>query len=101
MRESVSKQRKNYLYLVKMLTCFDGVIDNAVGIEVHNRNLEGYKTDENLNNVFVLLSAFVDGDKIVPVKLEVKEFLDKENTLHVAIALESIKKTRSLSKRSP
>ncbi len=28
----------------------------------------------------------------MPVKLEVKEFFDKKNTLYVAIALESIKK---------
>ena len=91
MRESVSKQRKNYINLAKMLTCFDKVIDNAVGIEVHNRNAEGYKADNSLNNVYVLASAFKDGNNIVLVKLEVKEFSDKENTLHVAIALESIK----------
>ena len=92
MRESVSKQRKNYITLAKMLTCFDEVIDNAIGIEVHNRNSEGYKPDDTLENMYVLASAFVDGNDIIPVKLEVKEFSDKENTLHVAIALESIQK---------
>lgn len=40
-------------------------------------------------------SAFEDESKIVPVKLEIKGFVDKDNTLYVAIALESIKKTRS------
>ena len=50
------------------------------------------KVDTSLKNVYVLTSAFVDGDNIIPVKLEVKEFSDKENTLYVAIALESIKK---------
>ena len=74
------------------VSCLDSVIDNAIGIEMHNRNTEGYKTDDLLNNVYVLASAFVDGGSIIPVKLEVKEFSDKENTLHVAIALESIKK---------
>ena len=91
MRESVSKQQKKYMLLAKMLTCFDSVIENAVGIEVHNRNKDGYKKDDTLNNVYVLVSAFKDGENIVPAKLEVKEFLDKQNTLHVAIALESIK----------
>ena len=38
----------------------------------------------------MLVSGFVDENNIIPVKLEVKEFWDKENTLHVAIALESI-----------
>ena len=45
-----------------------------------------------MDNVYVLASAFLDGESIVPVKLEIKEFSDKENTLYVAIALESIKK---------
>ena len=92
MGESVSKQKKNYIDLAKMLTCLDSVVENAIGIEVHNRNSDGYKPDATLKNVYVLSSAFVDGDNIIPVKLEVKEFSDKENTLHVAVALESIKK---------
>ena len=77
--------------MAKMLTCLDEVIENAVGIEIHNRNNDGYKSDNSLENVYVLASAFVDGDNIVPVKLEIKKFSDKENTLYVAIALESIK----------
>ena len=96
MRESVSKQQKNYICFAKMLSCLDDVIDNAIGIEVHNRNEDGYKRDDTLRNVYVLASAFVDGEKIFPVKLEVKEFTDKQNTLHVAIALESIKKDGSV-----
>lgn len=92
MSESVSKQRKGYMHLAKLLTCIDGVIENAVGIEAHNRNDEGYKVDTSLKNVYALASAFVDGENIIPVKLEVKEFSDKKNTLYVAIALESIKK---------
>ena len=42
-----------------------------------------------------------DKFKIKTVKLEVKEFSDKKNTLYVAIALESIKKMGSRNKRSP
>ncbi len=45
-----------------------------------------------LKDIYVLISAFEDGTDIVPVKLEVKEFIDKDNSLHVAIALERIKK---------
>ena len=92
LRESVSKQRKNYSDFAKMLSCFDDIIDSAIGIEVHNRNADGYKPDPTLKNVYVLVSAFEDGNQIVPVKLEIKEFADKDNTLYVAIALESIKK---------
>ena len=92
MEESVNKQKHNYIMLAKMLTCLDSVVENAIGIEVHNRNQDGYKADPTLKNVYVLASAFVDGEDIVPVKLEIKEFSDKENALYVAIALESIKK---------
>lgn len=90
--EGMHKQKHAFDRFAKMLTCFDGVVENAVGIEVHNRNEQGYKPDSTLKNVYVLASAFEDGGEIVPVKLEVKEFNDKKNTLYIAIALESIKK---------
>ena len=54
---------------------------------------DNYKPDPTLKNVYVLMSAFEDGDNIVPVKLEVKEFRDKKNTLYVAVSLDGIKKT--------
>ena len=88
-KHSISSQRKNYTKFVKMLSCIDEVINNAVGIEVHK--YDNYKPDPTLDNLYVLTSAFVDGDAIIPVKLEIKQFSDKENTLYVAVALESIK----------
>ena len=94
MAESTAKQGGRYDDFAKMLTCFDKVVENAVGVEVHNRNESGYKPDETLANVYVLFSAFQDGDRIVPVKLEVKEFKDgKDNALYVAVALQGIKKS--------
>lgn len=100
--ESHDKQKKSFVAFAKMFSVFDAVVDNAIGIEVHNRNAEGYKQDDTLKNVYVLVSAFGDNGNIVPVKLEVKEFADKKNTLYVAIALESIEKRRVLTdKRSP
>lgn len=90
-RESFNKQTAEYQSFVMMLSCFEEVVKNAVGIEVHNRN-GIYKTDVSLKEMYVLLSAFSYEDRVIPVKLEVKEFLDKRNSLHVAIALESIKK---------
>ncbi|MBE6547932.1 MAG: hypothetical protein E7667_03515 [Ruminococcaceae bacterium] len=91
-RETYSKQGKNYAQFAKLFSVFNDVIDSAVGIEVHNRNTKGYKPDPTLKNVYVLMSAFEDGDNVVPVKLEVKEFSDKKNSLYVAITLEGIKK---------
>ena len=93
-RESYNKQGHNYTEFAKMFSVFDTVIERAVGIEIHNR--PDYKPDPTLENVFVLISAYQDGDFIVPVKLEVKQFTDKQNTLYVAISLEKIKKTEVL-----
>ena len=92
--ESVNKQKGNYDVYTQMLSCFSDVITNAIGVEVHNRNAEGYKVDRTLENVYVLFSAFENDTDIVPVKLEIKEFLDKPNCLYVAVALEGIKKDR-------
>ena len=92
--ESVQKQKGNYEIYAQMLSCFSDVISNAVGIEVHNRNEEGYKPDLTLKRVYVLCSAFENNTDIIPVKLSVKEFSDKANRLYVAVALESIKKDR-------
>lgn len=92
-RESFGKQKKNFKSFAKMFSVFEQIIESAVGVEVHNRNAEGYKPDPTLKNAYVLISAFGDGDSIIPVKLEVKEFFDKGNTLYVAVSLEAIKMT--------
>ena len=74
-----------------MFSVFDEVVENAIGIESHN-NID-HKYDPTLENMFVLMSAYQEGDYIVPIKLEVKKFKDKQNTLYVAISLEKIKMT--------
>lgn len=53
---------------------------------LRNSLMKGY-------TVYVLIGAFNDGKCIVPVKLEIKEFNDKENVLYVAVALEKVKAT--------
>lgn len=100
MSESLNKQKRNYYSFMKMLSCFDDVLDSAIGIETHNRNEEGYKVDVTLEKMYVLVSAFQDGDYITPVKLEIKEFIDKPNSLHVAIALENIQIDKLVNKKS-
>ncbi|MBQ7319132.1 MAG: hypothetical protein IJW97_02980 [Clostridia bacterium] len=89
--ESYSKQMHNYEEFAKMFSVFSSVIEQGICIEVHKR--EDYKPDPTLKNVHVMASAFRDGEYVVPVKLEVKEFTDKPSKLYVAIALEKIKMT--------
>ncbi len=98
--ESLNKQKRYYYSYLKMLSCFENVVDSAIGIETHNRNEAGYKVDPTLKNMYVLVSAFQDGENITPVKLEIKEFSDKPNTLYVAIALDSIQSEKIGNKKS-
>ena len=62
---------------------------------------EDYKVDDTLQNVYVMMGAFEDGDEIVPVKLAVKEFSDKQNTLYVTLTANGIKNSRGLEARAP
>lgn len=101
LNESVSKQKYNYDLFAQMLSCFSDIVSNAVGVEVHNRNSEGYKPDITLKNVYVLFGAFKNATDVVPVKLEIKEFFDKPNRLYVAVALNGIKNDRVVSMGVP
>ncbi|MBQ8415675.1 MAG: hypothetical protein IJX13_02055, partial [Clostridia bacterium] len=90
-RESYGKQKYRFEQFAKMFSVFDQVIHAAIGIEVHKR--EDYKPDITLKHAYVLISAFQDGEWIIPVKLEIKEFADKANSLYVAVSLDGIKMT--------
>jgi hypothetical protein len=97
LEESVFKQDKNMSDYALLLSNFKGVIENAVGIEVHS---DRYKLDPTLKNVYVLVGAFSDEKRILPVKLEVKRFIDDErNKLHVAVTKTEIEKTTVYARR--
>lgn len=91
-KESISKQKGSFENYGKMLTCFGDVINNAVGVEVHENR---YRKDSSVKRMFTLISGFKDDKNIVPVKLEVKEIenkVNKANKLYLAVALEPIQK---------
>ena len=94
--ETYKKQERNYVSFSKMFSVFDSIIEKAIGIEVHVK--EKHKPDPTLRRVFVLVSAYCDGEYTIPVKLEIKEFKDKQNTLYVTIALGKIKTTEVLGR---
>ena len=96
LKESTNKQEErggDYVSFSKMLANLDALVTTAVPIETHTDKYVGTKReDQQLERVYVLLSAFRDGKDIVPVQFEVKEFRDKENKLYVAV---SLKKTEA------
>ena len=90
--ESTNKQHKNYQDFGKLLTVFDDVIKNAVGIEVHDDIYKGtQKENPNLLNTYVLISAFQDGEDTIPVKLVVKELDNDPNKIHLTVSANKIK----------
>lgn len=96
LNESANKQAErggDYVSFAKMLVNLDALVANAIPVETHSDKYVGTRReDQQLERVYVLLSAFRDGDDIVPVQFEVKEFRDKDNKLYVAV---SLKKTEA------
>lgn len=93
--ESASKQKNyggNYDDLVKALTCIEQLAFNAVPIEVHSdKKSDTKKANPDLKNVYVLVSAFADGDGYVPVQMEVKEYYNRASGLYMSVTLNKIK----------
>ena len=95
--ESQNKQKSDLEGYAKMLTSTDDIVENAVLIEVHKDKYKGtIREDKTLLQTDVFLSAFSDGEDIVPVKMEVKEFKDKNNSLYVLVTLEKIKTDKKI-----
>lgn len=104
LRESLNKQNwilggDRFVNFAKMLSCFESVIDNAKLIEVH-RDDEGHNEAPNFLRAYVLVSGYLDGKDIVPVKLLVKEFDRMDNVLYVSITLEKIKEAKLYRQRT-
>lgn len=93
--ESIHKQSLRggrYDDFAKMFSVFDELVQNAVPIEFHGDKYAGtQRADSRLKQVAVLVSAFQDGDRIVPVQFEIKEFNNQSNKLYVSVTLRNIK----------
>ena len=93
--ESIHKQKDRggrYDDFAKMFSVFDELVQNAVPIEFHGDKYTGtQRADSRLKQVAVLVSAFQDGNRIVPVQFEIKEFNNQPNKLYVSVTLRDIK----------
>lgn len=80
-----------YQDYVRMMSCFNDLVKNAVPIEVHTDKKAGtVRENKNLKQTYVLASAYRDGRSIVPVQLEVKEFHDAGAKLYLDVVLTKI-----------
>ena len=92
--ESLSKQLRyggNYVSFTKTILNLDKVINSAVLIEKHRDKYKGTsREDRNLEAVFVMVSAFRDGDYIIPVQLEIKKSSTDGGRLYLTVAMTKI-----------
>ena len=80
-----------YQDYVRMMSCFNDLVENAVPIEVHTDKKAGTaRENKNLKQTYVLTSAYRDGSSIAPVQLEVKEFQDTGAKLYLDVVLTKI-----------
>lgn len=99
LRESIYKQKGGYQNYGKMLSIFDELLENAVGIETHSNRYE--IKGEQVKQTYVLASAFEGVNGIVPVLFEVREFKDgTKSMLHVAVNMSEIEGGRIVAHNS-
>nr|DAR27913.1 MAG TPA: chromosome segregation protein [Caudoviricetes sp.] len=80
-----------YQDYIRMMSCFNDLVENAVPIEVHTDKKAGtVRENKNLKQTYVLTSAYRDESSIVPVQLEVKEFHDVGAKLYLDVVLTKI-----------
>jgi len=89
-KESSNHQNHNYDDFAKLLTVLPDVVKNAQCVEVSGDKYRyTYREDLTLINGYTLMGAFSDDGRIVPVKLTVKEYYDRNNKLHLAVTVEN------------
>ena len=90
--ESVNKQGSRYDNYALMLTQMKDIVENAVGIETHNKR---YGEEGQIKQTYVFVSAMQTSENIVPILLEVRAFNDgTKSTLRIAVSMSEIKRSR-------
>lgn len=81
----------NYADFAKTIINLDKVINSSVLIEKHGDKYKGTsRENRNLEAVFVMVSAFRDGDYVIPVQLEIKKASDVGGRLYLTVAMTKI-----------
>lgn len=91
----------SYQDFAKVLTCISDLVDRAVLIETHNEKKPGALANPDLKQTYVLLGAVRDGDMIIPVQMEVKEFYKNDAGLYMTVTLSKINGSEVISDPTP
>ena len=88
----LDKSHADFYDFARMLYVFEDIVKNAQPIEAHSdKYVETKRANSNLKQVYILLSAFEDGNSIIPVEFNIKEFSNGDkNKLYVSVTLQKI-----------
>ena len=91
-----SEENNKFLALAKAIASANSITSNAKLLEMHTdqdyaKSIEpNHKVNSNIKYTYELISGYIDGENIVPVKITVKEYLDRANTPNMMYVLESL-----------
>ncbi len=88
MNSQVTDYGGNLEDLSKVVINMQKLLDNSVLLEIHKDKAK--RENSRLLKIFVLLSAFQEENNITPVQFEIKQYIDNENRLYLAVALTKI-----------
>ena len=105
-RKSLNSQVSDYggtlADFAKVVLNMQNILDSSVLIEIHNDKAKGTdRENQRLLQTYVLLSAFVEEKYITPVQFEIKQYIDNENRLYLAVALTKIEKMGVVDDTAP
>ncbi len=91
MNSQVSDYGGNLGDLAKVVLNMQAILDSSVLIEIHTDKAIGTpRENPRLVQTFVLLGAYHESNTITPVQFEVKQYIDGDNRLYLAVALTKI-----------
>ncbi len=94
-RKSINSQEYEYggkkADFAKVMLNLQKLLDSSVLIETHTDKARGTpKENTELKQVYVLMSAFQENGVITPVQFEIKQYINENNRLYLAVALTKI-----------
>ena len=88
MHSQVSDYGGSLVDLSKVVMNMQKLLDSSVLIEMHSDKAKGtQKENSRLIQTYVLLSAYRENNLITPVQFEIKQYINNDNRLYLAVAL--------------
>ena len=95
LNKSLNSQEKTYggnkSELAKIVMNLQKLLDSSILVETHTDRMQNITgEDRGLKQVYVLCSSFIEGESLVPVQFEIKQYTNEKNRLYLAVALTKI-----------